>query len=48
MSWGCCDKCDKWVHLSFCSTVKVLRRNDPFLCPKCTEEEKLKTHIVTK
>ncbi|XP_053383877.1 uncharacterized protein LOC128550038 [Mercenaria mercenaria] len=39
VKWGCCDKCDKWVHLRFCSPVKVLRRNDPFLCPKCTEEE---------
>ncbi|XP_053388334.1 uncharacterized protein LOC128551486 [Mercenaria mercenaria] len=39
VKWGCCDKCDRWVHLRFCSPVKVLRRNDPFLCPKCTEEE---------
>jgi hypothetical protein len=39
VKWACCDRCDQWVHLRFCSPVAVLRRGDSFLCPKCTESE---------
>jgi hypothetical protein len=35
VSWGQCDICDRWVHLGFCDSVRVLRRGDPFLCPYC-------------
>lgn len=35
VSWGQCDQCKGWVHLSFCTNVKVLRRGDTFLCPTC-------------
>lgn len=37
VQWGQCDKCDLWVHLKFCSPVKVLRRGDSFLCPTCSK-----------
>jgi len=39
VQWGQCDTCNKWVHLSFCTRVKVLRRGDSFLCPTCKSEE---------
>lgn len=39
VKWGQCDKCDGWVHLSFCTPVKVLRRGDSFLCPRCKDDE---------
>ena len=35
VSWGQCDQCNHWVHLKFCSIVRVIRRNDTFLCPCC-------------
>ena len=35
VSWGQCDQCSHWVHLSFCSKVKALRRDSDFLCPCC-------------
>ena len=35
LNWGQCDICAGWVHLSFCSPVRVLRRGDAFLCPLC-------------
>jgi hypothetical protein len=35
VKWGRCDKCDGWVHLTFCSEVRVLRLGDTFLCPNC-------------
>jgi hypothetical protein len=38
VKWGCCDRCNGWVHLSFCSPVQVLRRGDSFLCPVCKSE----------
>ncbi|XP_062566908.1 uncharacterized protein LOC134229216 [Saccostrea cucullata] len=33
--WGKCmfDNCDHWVHLGFCTEVRVLRRHDIFYCP---------------
>ncbi|KAH3870771.1 hypothetical protein DPMN_033961 [Dreissena polymorpha] len=36
---GQCDTCNKWVHLKFCTRVKVLRRGDSFLCPTCCKAE---------
>lgn len=38
VSWGQCDKCSGWVHLSFCTPVKVIRRGDTFLCPSCSAQ----------
>ncbi|KAH3881805.1 hypothetical protein DPMN_005732 [Dreissena polymorpha] len=35
VSWGQCDKCGHWVHLSFCHEKAVLRRGDTFICPHC-------------
>ena len=35
VKWGQCDTCLGWVHLGFCSNVRVLRRGDSFLCPNC-------------
>lgn len=35
VKWGQCDQCQGWVHLSFCTSVRVLRRGDSFLCPNC-------------
>ncbi|XP_060568482.1 uncharacterized protein LOC132727089 [Ruditapes philippinarum] len=37
VNWGQCDKCSGWVHLSFCTPVKAIRRGDNFLCPSCCE-----------
>ncbi|KAJ8313688.1 hypothetical protein KUTeg_008249 [Tegillarca granosa] len=37
VNWGQCGKCNGWVHLRFCSTVKALRRGDNFYCPNCTD-----------
>ncbi|KAH3726520.1 hypothetical protein DPMN_052387 [Dreissena polymorpha] len=37
VKWAQCDKCDGWVHLAFCTTVRVVRRQSEFVCPKCEE-----------
>jgi len=37
VNWGQCDVCGGWVHLSFCTPVRVIRRGDTFTCPFCTE-----------
>jgi hypothetical protein len=37
VNWGQCEKCSGWVHLSFCTPVKAIRRGDNFLCPSCSE-----------
>ena len=37
VNWAACDKCDHWVHLTFCSKVHVVRRHSDFLCPHCVE-----------
>ncbi|XP_053388230.1 uncharacterized protein LOC128551405 [Mercenaria mercenaria] len=45
VKWGRCDNvmrgktCNHWVHLSYCTPVRVLRRSDSFLCPCCDKEE---------
>ena len=33
--WVQCDKCGHWVHLKFCTEVRVVRRGDDFFCPHC-------------
>ncbi|KAH3815081.1 hypothetical protein DPMN_143600 [Dreissena polymorpha] len=35
VNWAQCDICDGWVHLAFCTTVRVVRRHSDFVCPKC-------------
>jgi len=35
VNWAQCDGCDGWVHLAFCTSVRVVRRNSQFFCPKC-------------
>ncbi|XP_045194784.2 uncharacterized protein LOC123550419 [Mercenaria mercenaria] len=39
VKWGCCDRCNGWVHLAFCTPVRVLRCGVPFLCPNCENIE---------
>lgn len=38
VKWGQCDVCGHWVHLSFCTDVRVLRRGSFFRCPHCLEK----------
>ncbi|KAH3812990.1 hypothetical protein DPMN_141435 [Dreissena polymorpha] len=38
VNWAQCDKCDGWVHLAFCTSVRVVRRNSQFFCPKCQDD----------
>lgn len=38
VNWAQCDKCGHWVHLTYCSSVRVIRIGDTFLCPHCIEE----------
>lgn len=38
VKWGQCDQCNHWVHLKYCSSVKILRRKDSFFCPCCENE----------
>ena len=42
--WAQCDgleghQCGHWVHLEYCSPVRVIRRGDVFLCPCCQPEQ---------
>jgi hypothetical protein len=39
VKWGKCDFCPHWVHLKFCTEVKVIRRATVFRCPHCAKEE---------
>ncbi|KAH3769545.1 hypothetical protein DPMN_170818 [Dreissena polymorpha] len=39
VKWVQFDKCEKWVHLMFCTQVRIVRRGDKFLCPHCATEE---------
>ncbi|KAH3854394.1 hypothetical protein DPMN_096935 [Dreissena polymorpha] len=43
VNWAQCDKFNGWVHLAFCTTVRVVRRQSEFVCPKQTNQ--LKIHI---
>jgi DDE superfamily endonuclease/helix-turn-helix, Psq domain len=42
--WAQCDgfrnglPCLHWVHLIYCTPVRVIRKGDTFLCPHCKEE----------
>ena len=33
--WAQCDRCEHWVHLIYCSSVRVVRRGDSFYCVHC-------------
>jgi hypothetical protein len=35
INWASCDKCQHWVHLAYCTMVRVVRRHSSFLCPHC-------------
>jgi hypothetical protein len=35
VTWGQCDKCSHWVHLSFCHHKSVIRRGEEFFCKHC-------------
>lgn len=37
VNWGKCDQCGHWVHLMFCSPVRVIRRHTEFKCPHCSQ-----------
>ncbi|XP_053391991.1 uncharacterized protein LOC128554706 [Mercenaria mercenaria] len=43
--WAQCDgmrndlPCMHWVHLIYCTPVRVIRKGDKFLCPHCDKEE---------
>jgi hypothetical protein len=37
--WAQCDSCSHWVHLIYCTSVRVVRRGDTFLCHHCTREQ---------
>ncbi|KAH3810214.1 hypothetical protein DPMN_138603 [Dreissena polymorpha] len=39
IKWGQCEKCQHWVHLTYCCDVRVLRRDSTFLCIHCSAEE---------
>lgn len=34
-NWAECDVCGHWVHLAYCTTVRVVRKETPFKCPCC-------------
>ena len=33
--WACCDECGHWVHLRYCTPVRVVRKETSFKCPCC-------------
>ena len=35
VQWGQNDRCNVWVHLVFCSPVRVIRKGEQFMWPKC-------------
>ena len=37
--WAQCDNCGHYVHLVYCSKVRVLRRGDSFLCVHCESSD---------
>ena len=36
--WAQCDKCPHWVHLQYCTKVRVVRLGDTFICPHCSDK----------
>ena len=34
-NWAQCDICGHWVHLVYCTPVRVVRKETPFKCPCC-------------
>ena len=38
VKWAQCDNCRHWVHLVYCSKVRVVRRGSTFYCKHCPEE----------
>ncbi|KAH3866262.1 hypothetical protein DPMN_029321 [Dreissena polymorpha] len=39
VKWGQCDQCGHWVHLMFCTSVSVLRRDSEFRCIHCQQPQ---------
>ncbi|KAH3753767.1 hypothetical protein DPMN_119067 [Dreissena polymorpha] len=39
VNWAHCDKCDGWVHLAFCTVVRVVRRQSELVYPKCEDNQ---------
>ena len=45
LKWAQCDgvragvPCKHWVHLGFCTPIRVIRRGDKFFCKHCISEE---------
>lgn len=35
VKWVQCDKCRHWVHLNYCTDIRVVRIGDHYLCPHC-------------
>ncbi|XP_060553673.1 uncharacterized protein LOC132714771 [Ruditapes philippinarum] len=35
VSWAQCDNCSHWVHLRFCTEIRVVRRHSNFKCIHC-------------
>ena len=44
--WAQCDDCNRWVHLKYCTPVKVLRRGDVFHCPECMKRPEKWTNLL--
>ena len=36
--WAHCDNCPHWVHLQYCTKVRVVRLGDTFICPHCSDK----------
>ena len=34
-NWAECDICGHWVHLAYCTPVRVVRKETHFTCPCC-------------
>jgi hypothetical protein len=39
VKWVQCSACGHWVHLIYCTKLRVVRRGDIFMCPHCVGEE---------
>ncbi|CAC5401666.1 unnamed protein product [Mytilus coruscus] len=36
--WAQCEKCERWVHLIYCTKVRIIRRGDSFMCVFCKKD----------